>query len=54
MSSTNIDANQTAVVPDIVKMLSIADDSYTNATVGYITIKPGGVACVIVNDSRPF
>ena len=54
LSSTNIDANKTAVVPDIVKMLSVADDSCTNATVGYITIKPGSVACVIVNDSRPF
>ena len=43
-----------AVVPDIVKMLSVADDSCTNATVGYITSKPGSVACVIVNDSRPF
>ena len=53
LSSTNIDANKT-VVPDIVKMLSVADDSCTNATVGYITIKPGSVACVIVNDSRPF
>ena len=36
-----VDANKTAVVPDIVKMLSVADDSCTNATVGYITIKPG-------------
>ena len=53
LSSTNIDANKTAVVPDIVKMLSVADDSCTNATVGYITIQPGSVACVIVNDSRP-
>ena len=35
-------------------MLSVADDSCTNATVGYITIKLGSVACVIVNDSRPF
>ena len=34
-------------------MLSVADDC-TNATVGYITIKPGSVAFVIVNDSRPF
>ena len=51
LTSTNIDANKTAVVPDIVKMLSVADDSCTNATVGYITIKPGSV--VIVNDSRP-
>ena len=49
-----MDANQTAVEPDIVKMLSIADDSCTNATVGYMTIKPGIVACVIVNDIRPF
>ena len=40
--------------PDIVKMLGVVDDSCTNATVGYITIKPGSVACVIVNDSRPF
>ena len=49
-----MDANQTAVVPDnIVKMLSIAEDSCTNATVGYITIKPGIVACVIVYDIRP-
>ena len=53
-SSTNIDANKTAVVPDIVKMLSVADDSCTNATGGYITIKPGSVACVIVNASQPF
>ena len=53
LSSRNIDANKTAVVPDKVKMLSVADDS-TNATVGYIIIKPGSVACVIVNDSRPF
>ena len=43
-----------ATVPDIVKMLSVADDSCTNATVGYTTSKPGSVACVIVNDSRPF
>ena len=36
-------------------MLSVADDSCTNATVGYIiTSKPGSVACVIVNYSRPF
>ena len=35
-------------------MLSVADDSCTNATVGYITSKPGSVACDIVNDSRPF
>ena len=42
-----------AVVPDIVKMLSVADDSCTNATVGYITSKPGSVACVI-DDSRTF
>ena len=48
LSSTIIDANKTAAVPDIVKMLSVADDSCTNATVGYITIKPGSVACVIV------
>ena len=54
LSSRNIDANKTAVVPDIVKMLSVADDSCTNATVGYKTIKPGSVACVIVNNSRPF
>ena len=54
LSSRNIDANKTAVVPDIVKMLSVSDDSCTNTTVGYITIKPGSVACVIVNDSRPF
>ena len=54
MSSTNIDAKKTAIVPDIVKMLSVADDSCTNATVGYITSKPGSVACVIENDSRPF
>ena len=56
LNSTNIDANKTAVVPDIglVKMLSVSDDSCTNATVGYITSKPGSVACVIVNDSRPF
>ena len=40
--------------PDIAKMLSVVDDSCTNATVGYITIKPGSVASVIVNDSRPF
>ena len=40
--------------PDIVEMLSVADDSCTNAAVAYITIKPGSVACVIVNDSRPF
>ena len=40
--------------PDIVKMLSVVDDSCTNATVGYITIKPGSVACDIVNESRPF
>ena len=33
LSSTNIDANKTAVVPDIVKKLSVADDSCTNATV---------------------
>ena len=52
LSSTNIDANKTAVVPDLV--LNVADDSCTNATVGYTTIKPGSVACVIVNDSRPF
>ena len=32
-SSPNMDANQTAVKPDIVKILSIAD-SCTNATVG--------------------
>ena len=51
LSSRNIDANKTVVVPDIVKMLSVADDSCTNATVGYITIKRGGVACVIVNDN---
>ena len=38
----------------IVKMPSVADDSCTNATVGYITIKSGSVACVIVNNSRPF
>ena len=49
LSSTNIDANKTAVVPDIVNMLSVADDSCTNAE-----IKPGTVACVIMNDSRPF
>ena len=56
LSSTNIDANKTAVVPDIVEMLSVADDSCTNAigAVGYITSKPGSVACVIVNDSRLF
>ena len=54
LSSTNFDANTTAVVPEIVKMLSVADDSCTNATVGYITSKPGSVACVIVSDSRPF
>ena len=53
LSSTNIDANKT-VVPDIVKMLSLADDSCTNATVWYITSKPGSMACVIVTDSRPF
>ena len=35
-------------------MLSVADDSCTNATVGYITIKSGSAACVIVNNSRPF
>ena len=34
------DANQTAVVPDIVKC--------NNATVGYMTIQPDIVACVIV------
>ena len=50
-----MDANQT-VVPDIVEMLSIADDSCTKTTVGYMTIKPGKpiVACVIVNDIWPF
>ena len=50
-----MDANQT-VVPDIVEVLSIADDSCTNTTVGYMTIKPGKpiVACVIVNDIWPF
>ena len=54
LSSANIDANKTAVVPDIVKMHSVADDSCTNATVGYITSKSDSVACVIVNNSRPF
>ena len=54
LGSTNINANKTAIVPDIVEMLSVAEDSCTNATVGYITSKPGSVACVIVNDSRPF
>ena len=54
LSATNIAANKTAVVPDIIKMLSVAEDSCKNATVGYITSKPGSVACVIVNDSRPF
>ena len=42
------------VVPDIVKMLCIANDSWTNATVGYMKIKPGIVACVIVEEIRPF
>ena len=42
------------VVPHIVKMLSIADDPCTNATVGYMKIQPGIVACVIVNDIRRF
>ena len=49
-----MDANQTAIVPDIVKMVSIADDSCTNATVGYMTIQPDIVACVIVNDIGRF
>ena len=49
-----MDANQTAVVPDIVKIVSTAGDSCTNATVGYMTIQPGIVACVIVTDIRPF
>ena len=51
-----MDANQTAVLPDIVEMLIIAYDSCrpTNATMGYMTIKPGIVASVIVNDIRSF
>ena len=51
-----MNANHTAIMvePYIVKMLSIPDDSCTNATVGFMTIKPGIVACVIVSDTRPF
>ena len=34
LNSPKLDANQTGVVPNIVKMLNIADESCTNAKVG--------------------